>query len=161
MTDTMIPTVIAIDPGKDAGIAFFKDGFLYSTDLHNGLGDYRVAEVSFQLGHVVCEIPQVYRGSRVSTQSLTTLAFRAGYLVGLMRPSKQHLVKPAQWKGQIPKDIHHEQILRQLETPELLVLDQCLQNIPKSKHHNVYDAVGLGLWYLQRRLKCRSILKDG
>jgi hypothetical protein len=157
----MTPTVIAIDPGKNAGIAFFKDGFLYSADLHNGLDDYRVAVAPFQFGHVVCEIPQVYRGSRVSTQSLTTLAFRAGYLVGLMRPSKQYLVKPSQWKGQIPKDIHHEQILRQLDVGELLVLDERLQNIPKSKRHNVYDAVGLGLWYLQRRLKCRSIRKGG
>lgn len=155
----MIPKVVAIDPGKDAGIAVFCDGKLFRAALTTPDTDEIVA--SWMGGHVVCEMPQTYKGSRVSIQSLLTLSFRAGKLVGMLHEEQYCLVKPAQWKGQIPKDVHHEQILRQLEVGERLLLDQCLQNIPKSKHHNVYDAVGLGLWYLQRRLKCRSILKDG
>lgn len=160
MNYTEIPTVIAIDPGKDAGLAVFVHGRLDNAWLvHGDQADVQLR--GFEDEHVVCEIPQVYPGSPVSTQSLITLMSRAGYLAGFLRPSQLTLVKPSQWKGQIPKDIHHKQILEQLEVGELLVLDQCLTNIPKSKHHNVYDAVGLGLWYLQRRLKCRSILKDG
>jgi hypothetical protein len=156
----MIPTVIAIDPGKDAGIGVFEDGYLTEADLIKKDIPFSW-QTRWPCRHVVVEIPQVYRGSTVNPQSLVTLAYRAGYLTGLVRPTHLVQVKPTQWKGQIPKDIHYEQILRQLEVGELLLLDQCLQNIPKSKHHNVYDAVGLGLWYLQRRLKCRSILKDG
>lgn len=157
----MIPKVVAIDPGKDAGLAVFIEGALKAVSLLSS--DDKEITNPWVAGHkvVVCEIPQVYRGSTVNPQSLVTLAYRAGYLTGLVRPTHLVQVKPTQWKGQIPKDIHHEQILRQLEVGERLVLDQCLKNIPKSKHHNVYDAVGLGLWYLQRRLKCRLTQKDG
>jgi hypothetical protein len=86
MIDTTIPTVIAIDPGKDAGLATFVYGRLDSAWLVRG-DQADVQLRGFEPEHVVCEIPQIYPGSPVSTQTMITLTSRAGYLAGFMNKS--------------------------------------------------------------------------
>jgi len=50
-------------------------------------------------------------------------------------------IKPVKWKGNLPKKIHHERILRLLTRPEIKM-------VPVD--HNVRDAVALGLYALGR-----------
>jgi len=48
---------------------------------------------------------------------------------------------PEEWKGTIPKKIHHERALARLDAAELAAIPQ----LASSKLHNVLDAVALGL----------------
>ncbi len=50
-----------------------------------------------------------------------------------------HRIRPIKWKGNIPKKIHHERVLRLLSSKEK-------KAVPKD--HNVLDAVALGLYAL-------------
>jgi hypothetical protein len=48
-------------------------------------------------------------------------------------------IRPVKWKGNLPKPIHHERVLRVLSAKEK-------KSVPKD--HNVIDAVALGLYAL-------------
>ena len=146
--------LVAVDPGKQAGIAVFRDKHLLSVGpaFWPDEGNQPNYMLDTWKGHsVVCEIPQNYRGSVVSTQSLLTLAFGAGYLVGRLQPSTLTLVKPRIWKGQVPKEIDHARTRRILSSSEHLALDLALAITAKSQHHNMLDAIGIGLLKLGRR----------
>lgn len=144
--------LIAIDPGRVTGIAVFC-GRLRSVSLARGKPPLLPMHLIDDIGDpcVVCEVPQQYTGSRVSAQSLLTLAFDAGYVVGQLRPSKIVLVQPREWKGQQPKDVCHSRLLGILRPEEIQILNNGIQYYRKSEQHNILDAVGLGLWYLGRR----------
>jgi hypothetical protein len=57
--------------------------------------------------------------------------------------STVELVQPRQWKGTVDKDVMIERIKTSLDLSEMK--NVCL---PKAKglHHNVWDAIGIGLW---------------
>jgi len=144
--------VIAIDPGKDSGVAVFIDCVLQHVALVDWDAPIEVTRVAVPGGNVViCEVPQSYRMGAASRHSLLTLSFRAGYLVGLLRPEAFKLVTPQEWKGQTPKRIQQVRTAAVLLTQEHVVLMSAMRDIPESKQHNVWDAVGIGLWYLRRR----------
>lgn len=96
---------------------------------------------------VVCEMPRVYPDERKKRPNdLLDLAAVAGSCACL---GPLVFVYPYQWKGQVPKGIMHERVRRQLSLGEVVVLDQCLKQVPKSLQHNVLDAVGVGQWRLK------------
>lgn len=134
----------AIDPGKHASaVAEFHDGTLRRVFYGRMITYFWAPEVA-----VVVELPQVYtRGSsKGDPNDLVDLAFSAGRLVG--NATNLRTVRPREWKGQLPKNVHHARVRKALSAAELAVLDAC--NVPVSKRHNVLDAVGLGLWALRR-----------
>lgn len=136
-------SLIAIDPGDKAGIAVFYDQLLVRAELVVGASERGwVWQGPYQM-HVVCEMPQKYRGSIADMQSLLKLAFTAGYLVSSTQPSSLRLVLPREWKGQRPKTADNHYSQRLLGEHERALLD--------GADHNVLDAVGLGLWALGRR----------
>lgn len=51
---------------------------------------------------------------------------------------------PSKWKGQVPKDIHHERILAVLTPSEIRLVNLL------SRDRDALDAVGMGLWELGR-----------
>lgn len=55
-----------------------------------------------------------------------------------------------EWKGQVPKEIMRERIFAALDNLEKLRLEVALEKVPKSLQHNVYDAIGIGLWFFSR-----------
>lgn len=57
--------------------------------------------------------------------------------------------KPAEWKGNVPKDIHNARVLRQLSHSERAVIDSA--KIPRSLLPNIYDACGVGLHHLRTK----------
>jgi hypothetical protein len=59
-------------------------------------------------------------------------------------------VLPAQWKGQVPKAVHHKRVRATLMTDEQVVSDVYLDTIKPALRHNVWDAIGLGLVVLGR-----------
>lgn len=134
--------LLAIDPGRDTGWAIYEKGTLEGCGL--GLPPMRYYR------QVVIERPQVYGSgtARVDPNDLITLAIRVGRHVERFESKAIHvsLVLPREWKGQVPKPIHHKRILAKLTVAERSVVMQGY--VPASKLHNMLDAIGIGLWWL-------------
>lgn len=151
-------SVLAIDPGTDTGYALFdSNGRLYAC----GLGDPRSNEkhVVRNLTRVVIERPMVYPGGRqqAKPEDIIKLALKAGEWAGVYRQwADIEFVAPFQWKGSVPKSIHHERIKAKLSPAELEIVVASfaprigIPRIAPSKQHNIVDAVGLGLFAVGR-----------
>lgn len=90
------------------------------------------------------------RGLKTNPNDLLDLAMCAGAFYGAlcveMRASLR-LVEPAEWKAQVPKDICRRRI-------EAMLSDEEKSAIKKGgEMHNVYDAIGIGLFATRRALR--------
>lgn len=97
-------------------------------------------------GRVIVECPD--RRWRGTEKDVLDLARQAGFYAGrLWTGFPEEFVTPQQWKGQVPKKVHHPRITAALMPHERGVL-------PKKKGAlvHVLDAVGIGLWKLGRRV---------
>ncbi len=73
-----------------------------------------------------------------------------GCLVAASLAANWALIGASEWKGTIPKEIHHPRLLEVLNAAELMVVNEALIRVPVSNHKEVLDAVGIGLYYLRR-----------
>ncbi len=132
--------MISIDPGVHAcGWAEWSASLLICA----GLGTPNL------LGHatVVVERPQVDgRTRKIKLQDVLDLSYAAGAAGGAGAVK----VFPRDWKGNVPKKVMARRIDRSLDPAERRVLAACLVDVPKDLQHNVWDAVGIGLWHLGR-----------
>jgi hypothetical protein len=126
--------LIAIDPGASTGFAVYTDGIL--THAGTGLPDL-MCDV------VIVEKPEHRPGGKTPVNDLITLAFTAGQCASAYHGATVYAFKPSQWKGSVPKRVHHPRIRALLEPHELAV-------IPKNAKHDTWDAIGLGLFALKR-----------
>ena len=164
--------LVSYDPGvKVAGVALWDGNELTAAWLARG-NDWGETALNACLSiseHVprelvstyVVEVPQVYtqRKQKGDPNDLIKVALNAGAFVGRALDSfdeaggeKAHLAqivqyRPHQWKGQVPKDIAIKRFQKRLSVDEL----SRIESAPKSLQHNVWDAVGLGLYYMGRR----------
>lgn len=139
--------LVAVDPGVHAcALAWFdRSGELYSVRMATRpippTGDLRC----------VCEIPQIYDPRAAKTvkrpSDLIDVTVAAGRMTGAVRTE---YVLPAQWKGQVPKAVHHKRVRATLMTDEQVVSDAYLDTIKPALRHNIWDAIGLGLVVLGR-----------
>lgn len=110
-------------------------------ELANVFGERRFADI------VVIEVPQVYDTAkqRGDQRDLIDLAVVVGSLLHMAATYARGglLVRPSEYKGQVPKDICEKRTRAALSTDELSRVE-----LPKagSLHHNVWDAIQLGLW---------------
>lgn len=101
---------------------------------------------------ILIECPQVYaqRKTKGDPNDLIDVAVSVGRLFErssrLVLPKKIELVRPRVWKGTTPKEIFFERIRRCLSPSETCVLD----GLKKRELHDILDAIGLGLWGLNR-----------
>lgn len=136
--------LLAVDPGACAGYAYFTNGTLFAAGL-------LPCEL---LPHVlVIEIPQIYtlRTSKADPNDIITLAVSAGEVIGRVQArgcQRVIRVRPHEWKGAIPKEVHHARLLKSLTPRERRIVEAL--KLPKSKVHNVWDAIGIGKWALER-----------
>jgi hypothetical protein len=174
---TASKTVIAFDPGlREAGLAVFKDGVLtFATLVQSKEKKARGGRAWWFMGSAVraalvnvvylggepgifrkpftfvSEIPQVYRegkSANVDPEDLTNLTGVVGAVIGFLDPDEVETYVPAQWKGQVPKEIHNRRIIATLTPNEQTLLANV--KCPVSLKHNVVDAVGIGLFALGR-----------
>jgi hypothetical protein len=169
--------LIAVDPGvRGCGVAVFSEGVLErALYLRPAPGDPkttrdRAALMARAVGEwvrfvvegrktVVCELPVAYppRGrakKNVDPNDLIALAVVVGAAAGSAASSK--LVTPREWKGTVDADAFTERIKSRIlpdESPWFYLPAPYL-------HHNVYDAYGLGLWYLGRLHADRIIERE-
>ncbi len=166
---------VAVDPGVNAGVAIFKrwslvGAFLVKDEgvssLENTVQHARTIrlEVWKRFGqdlpgrprrrppaHLVVEVPQVYQRGKGDQNDLLLLALSAGAIAASFVENydiEVHGYLPAQWKGQVPKDITKRRVLE-----ELFEEEKALIELPsaKSLQHNVFDAIGLGMHHLKRK----------
>lgn len=141
--ESMILT--AIDPGVCTGWAVFIGGQLQSAGVATNPDD-----VPLPGGTAIIEQPQVYRGSKQKGDPNDLL--KLAILVGVYKEKAQRigarveLTTPHKWKGNVPKDIHNERTLARLTEYERAKLPA----LPKTQAHNMIDAIGLGLWFLEK-----------
>lgn len=145
--------LIAIDPGTEqAGFALFEDEQLVVAELVREKGstkEQRAWKVACKLGDLcvpdcdlVIEHPQIYARSTSDPDDLLALALVVGGVLSLFKGGE--IVRPRTWKGQVPKKIMTNRILKQLDEKERLLCSKVKDN------HNVLDAIGVGLWKLKR-----------
>lgn len=81
--------------------------------------------------------------SKGDPNQLIDLAVVTGVMVGMLGCDYTPLVPlPREWKGTIPKDVHHDRLRR--DHPEWIAAVEA--ETPKSMQHHVWDAVGLLEW---------------
>lgn len=164
--------VVAIDPGvKGSGVAVFHGTFLWVASYRTS-GD--IFDAAFNPEHltypkmqtpvrIVLEKPQVYRTGRLKgdPNDLIDVAVAGGEMLGRalerfrrcgIDPASIVVEKivPAVWKGQLPKEVAQERIERALASHEVTCI---VEPHPASLMHNVWDAIGIGLWAV-KRFKC-------
>lgn len=160
--------LFAVDPGTQvAGLAAFRDRRLVAAWRVKASGDTPEARVRSAVAQMlalieggvlrepgepvggVCEMPQVYKhgpGAQVDPDSILLLTLVVGGLLCGSAPMEWRLVKPAAWKGQVPKEVMGARILKRLDDEE-----RAMVRTQANDDHNTVDAVGLGLWALSRR----------
>lgn len=141
----MASRLVSVDPGKNAcAWADFRDGVLEDCGLDPGL-PFPGPDL------LVVELPQIYqqRKQKGDPNALVDLAFAAGvFTSGAMGiDTELLLVRPRAWKGTRPKHVCNKITLNALTEEE----KARIPNLPKTKLHNVLDAIGIGLWRLGRR----------
>lgn len=135
--------MLCVDPGKHwSGCARFIGGRLASAWLHDTAGPPAVRRGG---PLAIVEIPQVYRNRPVRTADLIDLAAAAGRVAANHEAQYR---RPAQWKGQLRKDIQHARMRKVLDAGELAIVDAI--TCAPSLRHNVYDAICIGLSHLGR-----------
>ena len=160
--------LFALDPGlRGCGTAWFdKTGKLMEVDyVRNSVktGNGPKAWAGY-LEHGRCsadifisEVPQVYRAgaSKGDPDDLIQLAGVVGLFTGIIEADEYLGVKPREWKGQVPKDVHHARLVKTLTPEEMAMVERAA---PPSLRHNVLDAVGIGrYWFdLRRRAATRA-----
>lgn len=165
--------IISIDPGleKVAFAVWDEAGTLTHASLviyKHGPGKERaekwrtIAEVTaihsgMSMGEnlLIAEIPQVYRDKKSDPNDLIDLAGVVGALAGKLSGTVEWSPVPREWKGQIPKTVTQTRVKKRLSQAER---DRVDWPIP-SLCHNVYDAIHLGLVYLERE-GIRSLPKE-
>lgn len=143
-------TLFTVDPGKCyVGCAKFDNGVLVHAQTVRSKkpwpeGAVEVADKLRAFGPVdqfVFEFPVVYRDTR-APNDLLPMCFSDGLIAAAIAPKSIRAVQPADWKGTIDPDIVINRVKAALTPAEDAVL--------KSRDHNTYDAIGIGLWLFKR-----------
>lgn len=172
--------LLSLDPGKAALAWAAWDGVDHRAtlvDLALSIVDDRVPLGARALRHaeqvphgadvVVVEemvLPYVRQtktpqAERRTTMDLLVLQAIGGIVAGhAVRPGGLvQYTQAVEWKGSTSKDHYHQWVRKCLEQAgrgEIHLLDEVAKKYPAKLRHNLWDAVGIGLWYT-RRLRVR------
>jgi hypothetical protein len=147
--------LVAIDPGKVTGVAVFLDVLRSATVCTEeqclmAIENAAPIRQGKPAGDCIIEIPQVYLGQQQKgdQNDLINLAVTVGRYVDRATACgfRVKLVKPREWKGQLPKDVCWQRVRETLTSSELANMEK----VPKSRAHNMHDAIGLGTWFQKR-----------
>jgi hypothetical protein len=172
--------LIAIDPGVHSmAIAVFEDGGalldawnqddppFFKTSVQRSVAEQverwgapslrlvnrLQSHVRLESNRIVCERQVVYpgaKGLKTNPNDLLDLAMCAGAFSSALcvdMHATLTLVEPAEWKAQVPKDVTRKRI-------EALLMGKELNVVKKGgEMHNVWDAIGIGLFALGRAKK--------
>lgn len=138
--------LVFVDPGKHACAIAHWCGveFRSATLIEGSRHDFVSYVVSLTPDLLVAECPVVYprgSGKGEDPNDLIQVALSAGACMAACPQSVT--VSPGEWKGQVPKEIHHRRIEPRL-TERMRTNINAVRGVMR---HNVLDAVALGLWW--------------
>lgn len=100
---------------------------------------------------LVVEFPRAYgRNTSTDPNDLIRVALVAGAIIERCQPIELHMPTPQEWKGQVPKNIHHMRIEKALSAAEHFVWTNYMARIKGAATRDANDSVGLGLHVLGR-----------
>lgn len=155
--------IISIDPGiNGCGMACFVGGGLAKAHYVKTIAEDKHAPIAVRAfamakavfptsispgdDTLVLEYPQIYRGRRANNPNdLLTLALVDGMIAGLFGKTPVCYL-PHAWKGSVNPDVCVERVKVSLSASETPRVVPCA----KSLQHNVWDAIGIGLFHLGR-----------
>jgi len=165
--------ILAVDPGITCtGMAgFLKGKLVYSTGIRplkpiNNLDSIRkIADQIVLLWEerigglkypetVVIEKPQIYQQAYLKgdPNDLVPLAILGGVLWERLQPKNIIFPLPKEWKsGNIDKAVQSNRTRQTLSDIEIEILKDDLEKVPERFQHNMYDAIGIGLWATKKR----------
>ncbi len=156
--------LLSIDPGKllvgwalfDNNDSLVRCGLVRSDCIEDMAWELEVFNSSLRhadqvADELIIEVPQIYpqRAQKGDPNDCIDVALVAGMSAMLYYNDETVFVRPKEWKGQRPKDIDNAYTLKCLEPAELKVYEEvaCIASL----RHNILDAIGIGLWKLNRR----------
>ena len=138
--------VMGIDPGaQHAGWCVMDENDIITLGVATGEKDELLPSLGLWRGQIdvlVVERMQAYPQSTVPVGDLLDVQFTGGFLAGTLAAKTLLTPRPREWKGTIPKDIHHRRIIARLGSHATVRLGQ----IKKTIRHNAIDAIGLAQW---------------
>jgi hypothetical protein len=150
---------ISVDPGlHDCGVAAWHRNKLLRAELVRAKAwpDMASQVDAWCIDHfrkpqlLIIELPQVYTRTRSKgdPNDLILLAAQVGAFINNFhdRYYGSRYFKPAEWKGQTPKSVTEHRARKRLSPDEL----SCVHLPSKSLQHNVWDAVGLGHYFIEK-----------
>lgn len=149
--------LIAIDPGlRQCGVALFALGRLYrafivkGSTAPSGPGVWAAMAAAVRPGGMgspglAIEFPKAYPGGRQAADpaDLLELAAVIGAITQVYEPHGVTRYFPREWKGQMDKVTCKARVVERLSQVELAAVE-------RKNNHNVWDAVGIGLFHLGR-----------
>lgn len=151
--------LVCIDPGKKlCGVSMFSDrGYLLRAELVRADDVVTLADGVAEAVKknrienrlvLAYEMPQVYMSDPGKAKSLFPLAVTDGAVAYALRPNEIVEYKPHDWKGSVDPDVMTKKIKERWMT----AADHKAVVIPSAKSlaHNIYDAVGIGIYHLRR-----------
>lgn len=117
-----------VRPGKDDTNLYRK---LLRIQVH-----LEIAISTYEPECLVVEQMQVRHGTQYDPQDLIPLSIITGIAFAL-RQQGAYIPTPTEWKGSVPKDIHHERLRKKL-------------NFNERASKDALDAIGLAVWGLEQ-----------
>lgn len=154
--------LVAIDPGlRAAGVARFEDELLVACDcVREDYGEgptqwtAMAAAVSEWIGDDVDELAIEYMVTRPDRSDvhddLIQLSQVSGGIYALVGAETTVAVPPSNWTKNRPKRVNHRRVRKRLNEAETAVLEHALAGVYKTNRKEVLDAVGIGLYLLDR-----------
>ena len=107
---------------------------------------------------LLVELPERYdEDDETREKDLLRVAATGGAVAGVFTHAGwvAASTSPAKWKGQLPKTVHHQRVREVFQRSprgplERWVLETCLAVHNAKNHHNILDAVAMGLWFNRR-----------
>jgi hypothetical protein len=95
---------------------------------------------------IIVERPVIYPGSPVRFSSIEKLNIFVGMILKSLSPKIQLSPSPNEWKGNQKKEDTENKIISMLSFNDRTVLERDLKNIKVPHRHNLFDALGLGIY---------------
>jgi hypothetical protein len=103
---------------------------------------------------VLCiEHPQacfIKNGVMVNSNSIIMLAVLGARIEERFKPETLLRPHPSEWKKRLNKDQTKNWVLETLEPWSLKALEKGLESVTPHRQHNVFDAIGIGLWSIDK-----------
>lgn len=95
---------------------------------------------------LVVELPVIYPNLHIKPSSIRDLILFAGMLTQTLQPKMQLTPTTGDWKGNQTKEKTQQLIIESLDFHSQRALKRDLESIALDQRHNVFDAIGLGIY---------------